>query len=100
MGGFSAEVRKRAQSLRSGLPLASFAGSRRAADQELELLVRRLAQRGLVEYRFGRAPKNDDVIIEPQVAGYWPRTPKLRTAETIILSRFAYLRRRGNDMVL
>jgi hypothetical protein len=100
LGSFSAEARKRAQSLRSGLPLASFAGSRRAADQELELLVRRLAQRGLLEFRFGRVPKKDDVIIEPQVAGYWPRTPKLRTAETIILSRFAYLRRRGNDMVL
>jgi hypothetical protein len=32
--------------------------------------------------------------------GYWPQTPKLRDSETIVLSRFAYMRRRGSDMVL
>jgi SagB-type dehydrogenase family enzyme len=100
LGKFSAEVRKRAQGLRSGLPLALFAGSRRTADQELELLVRRLAQRGLLEYRFGRLRKKDDVVIEPQVADYWPQTPKLNAGTTLALSRFAYLRRRGNEMVL
>jgi SagB-type dehydrogenase family enzyme len=100
LGNFSEEARKRAHSLRSGLPLASFAGSRRAADQELARLVRRLAQRGLLEYRFGRVRKTDDVIIEPQMAGYWPRTPKLSAAATLVLSRFAYLRRRGNEMIL
>jgi SagB-type dehydrogenase family enzyme len=42
----------------------------------------------------------DQVVIEPQVADYWPRTPKLGEAEIIVLSRFAYLRRRGNEMVL
>jgi SagB-type dehydrogenase family enzyme len=100
LGNFGAEARKRAHDLRSGLPLALLAGSRRTADQELELLVRRLAQRGLLEYRFGPARKNDTVIIEPQVADYWPRAPKLAAAETIVLSRFAYLRRRGNEMIL
>jgi SagB-type dehydrogenase family enzyme len=53
-----------------------------------------------LEYRFGRARKKDDVVIEPQVADYWPRTPKLSIAATLVLSRFAYLRRRGNEMVL
>jgi SagB-type dehydrogenase family enzyme len=100
LGKFSAEARRRAEGLYSGLPLASFGGSRRAADRELELLVRRLAQRGLLEYRCGRARKKDDVVIEPQAADYWPRAPKLDAAETIVLSRFAYLRRRGNEMVL
>jgi SagB-type dehydrogenase family enzyme len=100
LGKFSVEARKRAQGLRAGLPLASFAGSRRAADQELELLVRRLGQRGLLEYRLGHTRKRDAVVIEPQVADYWPRTPKLSTAARLVLSRFAYLRRRGNEMVL
>ena len=35
-----------------------------------------------------------------KLADYWPRTPKLGNAETLVLSRFAYLRRRGNEMVL
>ena len=100
LGYFSEEVCRRAHELRSGLPLASFAGNRRAADQELERLVRRLAQHGLLEYRFGAVRKNDDVIIEPQMAVYWPRTPKLSPGATLVLSRFAYLRRRGNEMVL
>jgi hypothetical protein len=100
LGKFSAAAGKRAQELRTGLPLASFASSR-TVDQEIDLLVRRLAQRGLLEYRLGRArDERDQVVIEPQVPDYWPRTPKLGDAETIVLSRFAYLRRRGNEMVL
>jgi SagB-type dehydrogenase family enzyme len=100
LGHFSEEVCRRADELRSGLPLASFAGTRRAADQELERLVRRLAQHGLLEYRFGAVRKKDDVIIEPQMALYWPRTLKLSPGATLVLSRFAYLRRRGNEMIL
>jgi SagB-type dehydrogenase family enzyme len=100
LGKFSAEARKRALDLRSGLPLASFVGSRRAADRELELLVRRLAERGLLEYRLGRTRGKDEIVIEPQLAGYWPRTPKLKASEALVLSRFAYLRRRGDEMVL
>jgi SagB-type dehydrogenase family enzyme len=60
-----------------------------------------LAQRGLLEYRFGPArAKTDQVVIEPQVPDYWPRTAKLGNSDVIALSRFAYLRRRGNEMVL
>ncbi len=100
LGKFSAAAGKRAQELRTGLPLASFA-SGRTVDKEIDLLVRRLAQRGLLEYRLGRArDERDQVVIEPQVPDYWPRAPKLGDAETIVLSRFAYLRRRGNEMVL
>jgi SagB-type dehydrogenase family enzyme len=98
LGKYTGATCKRAQELRSGLPLASFETSRRATDKEIELLVRRLAQRGLMEYRLGRS--RDEVVIEPQVADYWPRIPKLDGSETLVLSRFAYLRRRGNDMVL
>jgi SagB-type dehydrogenase family enzyme len=87
--------------LRSGLPLASFAGGRSNADKELELLVRRLARRGLLEYRLSRSQSDDDLlVIEPQVADYWPQTPALGDADTVVLSRFAYMRRRGNDMLL
>jgi SagB-type dehydrogenase family enzyme len=39
-------------------------------------------------------------VIEPQVPDYWPRTPPLGNSDVLVLSRFAYMRRRGNDMVL
>jgi SagB-type dehydrogenase family enzyme len=100
LGKFNASVAKRALELRTGLALASFAAGR-AADKEIDLLVRRLAQSGLLEYRFGHPrSKTDQVVIEPQVADYWPHPPKLGNKEVIALSRFAYLRRRGNEMVL
>ena len=95
LGRFSPAIGGRAQELRTGLPLASFATGR-AADKEISLLVQRLARTGLLEYRFGspRADK-DQVVIEPQVPDYWPRTSKLGNSDVIVLSRFAYLRRRG-----
>ena len=64
-------------------------------------MIRRLARHGLLEYRLGRSPNGaDQVVIEPQVADYWPRTPPLGNADVLVLSRFAYMRRRGNEMVL
>ena len=47
-----------------------------------------------------RANGKDQIVIEPQVPDYWPRTPQLREADAVVLSRFAYMRRRANDMVL
>ena len=92
---------ERAKQLRSGLPLDALESGSRTADRETDLLVRRLARRGLLEYRLAH-PHNDEdqVVIEPQLADYWPKMTKLGDAETIVLSRFAYLRRRGNEMVL
>jgi SagB-type dehydrogenase family enzyme len=100
LGTFSAGAAERAQQLRTGLPLASFASGQNI-DKEIDLLVRRLARRGLLEYRL-RQPQNDEdqVVIEPQIADYWPQTPPLDNADALVLSRFAYMRRRGNDMVL
>jgi SagB-type dehydrogenase family enzyme len=105
LGTFSAAAAERAQHLRAGLPLASIASSTRTIDKEILLLVRRLALRGLLEYRLGRSRgdrdrREDQVVIEPQVPGYWPQAPQLGVADVLVLSRFAYLRRRGNDMVL
>jgi len=101
LGKFSAGAMKRAQDLRTGLPLTAFAHLDRAVDKEVDLLVRRLARSGLLEYRLGHErDKTDRVVIEPQLPDYWPQTPKLGAAETVVLSRFAYLRRRGNEMVL
>jgi SagB-type dehydrogenase family enzyme len=101
LGRFSAGAVDRAQNLRSGLPLDSFVAGSRNLDQEIDLLVRRLARSGFLEYRLGRpGDDKDQVVIEPQVSDYWPRTPKLGDTETVVLSRFAYLRRRGNEMVL
>ncbi|HLN10652.1 MAG TPA: SagB family peptide dehydrogenase [Xanthobacteraceae bacterium] len=101
LGTFSPGAAKRAQELRTGVPLQSFASDCSDVDRETKLLVRRLAGHGLLEYGFGRSPDGDDqVVIEPQVADYWPQTPELDNADVLVLSRFAYLRRRGNDMVL
>lgn len=104
LGQFSAGLAEQVQNLRTGLPLASFVSGRQPIDKEVELLVRRLALHGLLEYRLGRSGNRgdqgeDQVVIEPQVPDYWPQAPQLGAA-VLVLSRFAYLRRRGNDMVL
>ncbi len=101
LGKFSAGAAKRARDLRTGLPLTSFSPDGSPVDREIDLLVRRLARHGLLEYRLARARSDEDIIvIEPQTADYWPQTPKLGATDTVILSRFAYLRRRGSDLVL
>ena len=101
LGRFSADAAERAQDLRTGLPLAAFASGSREVDQEIQVLVRRLARRGLLEYHLQRSRSDEDlVVIEPQVADYWPATPQLDNADVLVLSRFAYMRRRGNEMVL
>ena len=101
LGKFSADASDRARQLRTGLPLRSFVSGRNAVDKEIDVLARRLARRGLLEYRLGRENgAKVQVIIEPQMPDYWPRTPKLGGAERIALSRFAYMRRRGNEMIL
>ena len=99
LGSYGAAAAKRARELGTGLRLAAFA-SDRSVDQEIDRLVRRLARRGLLEYRVGARDGADQVVIEPQMADYWPRTPPLGDADILVLSRFAYLRRRGNDLVL
>jgi SagB-type dehydrogenase family enzyme len=101
LGTFTAYAAARAQNLRTGLPLASFMSNTRNIDKEIKLLVRRLARHGLLEYRLGRSRIGEDlVVIEPQIPDYWPRTPQLGDADALVLSRFAYMRRRGNEMVL
>ena len=63
-------------------------------------MVRRLARHGLLEYALGRPRGKDQVVIEPQLPDYWPQTSALGDADVLVLSRFAYMRRRGNEMVL
>jgi SagB-type dehydrogenase family enzyme len=101
LGKFSADATAHAGELRNGLPLSSFAPDRGPVEKEIDLLVRRLARRGLLEYRLGHTRDGkDQVVIEPQGPDYWPQAPKLGDDETVVLSRFAYLRRRGGEMVL
>jgi SagB-type dehydrogenase family enzyme len=101
LGTFSADTADRAQDLRAGLPLDSFAAVGREVDNEIHLLVRRLARLGLLEYRLARSRNGkDQVVIEPQLPDYWPWAPQLGNDDVIVLSRFAYMRRRGNEMVL
>jgi SagB-type dehydrogenase family enzyme len=101
LGKYSANAMGRAQQLRGGLRLDSFVAGSNSVDKEIEALVRRLARHGLLEYPLVDPRKGHDlVVIEPQVADYWPRTPKVERGDKIVLSRFAYLRRRGGEMVL
>ena len=100
LGKFSAEAAERAKRLHVGLPLSTFASGNRETDKEVLILVRRLAGRGLIEYRLGRSQNEDLVVIEPQLPDYWPRLAQLGNADTLALSRFAYMRRRANEMVL
>jgi SagB-type dehydrogenase family enzyme len=101
LGKFNAGAAARAQDLRVGLPLDALASDGAPIAQELHRLVARLAGHGLLEYRLARSRDGkDDIVIEPQVADYWPQTSQLRDADFLVLSRFAYLRRRGSDMVV
>ena len=100
LGHLSPAAMERARGLTDGLPLAFFAG-KSAIAREVDALARRLVRHGLLEYRLAFPRDGRDlVVIEPQVAEYWPRRGKLRESDTVVLSRFAYLRRRGNEMVL
>jgi SagB-type dehydrogenase family enzyme len=100
LGGYARSVADSLHDLRAGVPLAAFA-SGRAHIRELGPLALRLAKHGLMEF-FLEAPRNhqDEVVIEPQTADYWPATARLGNADVVVLSRFAYMRRRGNAMVL
>ena len=108
LGQFSQAAAERARNLKTGLPLAALASPRKAIDKELAILTRRLAARGLLEFRLARPGRggargridHDQVIIEPQAADYWPRLAPVRDTDTLALSRFAYVRRRAEDMVL
>ena len=99
-GQFGAGAADGAQELRRGVPLGSFTSERRSVEKEIHLLVRRLARHGLLEYSLGRPHGEDQVVIEPQLPDYWPQTPPLGNADVLVLSRFAYMRRRANEMVL
>jgi SagB-type dehydrogenase family enzyme len=90
----------RAQAFAEGSPVASFSPARKPADQTIEALARHLARSGLLEYALAPKGGDDVVAIEPQTPDYWPEIAKLGNADTLVLSRFAYLRRRGSDLVL
>ncbi len=101
LGTFSPTGASRVQDLRIGLPLRSLVSSRRDVDRQIYQLVRRLARRGLLEYPVRRArSKDDDVVLEPQAADYWPGSLPIQDDDLLVLSRFAFLRRRGDTMVL
>ena len=100
LGHLSPAAMARARDLTDGLSLAFLAG-KSAIAREVDGLVRRLGRHGLLEYRLGFPGDAQAIaVIEPQVAEYWPQRARLRESDTVVLSRFAYLRRRGNEMVL
>jgi SagB-type dehydrogenase family enzyme len=100
LGNISPASVTRAEGFGEGLELASFSPARKPADKEIELLARRLARCGFLEYQLVPARGGTVAAIEPQIPTYWPEIAKLGNSDTVALSRFAYLRRRGNDLVL
>ena len=94
LGKFSARILERAQGLRDGLPLAVLTRARSKTGKEIGQLVRQLARSGLLEFCLGQ-----EVVIEPQMPDYWPRITQLGNADVLVLSRFAYMRRRSQDLV-
>jgi SagB-type dehydrogenase family enzyme len=102
LGKFSPAAAKRAQRLSGpGVPLDPRAFKADAVDKEIGVLIERLARRGLLEYRLGSTKDSAGlVVIEPQMPDYVPRLPKLAASDRLVLSRFCYLRRRGDEMIL
>jgi SagB-type dehydrogenase family enzyme len=101
LGKFSARAAQCARTLRRGLPLRSLASGRSRAGNDADRLVRQLARAGLLEFSLGKSRDGvEQAVIEPQMPDYWPRTPPLDNADALVLSRFAYMRRRGHDLVL
>jgi SagB-type dehydrogenase family enzyme len=101
LGVFSVVAAQRAQKLRGGLPVSILSPGDQTSDSELHVMVQRLARHGLLEYLFKRGPVFcDSVVIEPQVADYWPTASLLEGSDLLVLSRFAYIRRRTNELVL
>ncbi len=96
LGAFGDDAASWTKKLSAGIPTSAVD----AGDKVLKLLVGRLATRGLLEFRLSASSREELAVIEPQVADYWPQTPMLRDADRLVLSRFAYLRRRGVDLVL
>jgi SagB-type dehydrogenase family enzyme len=101
LGTLGADAAARAQELGNGLALDAISAAASDSDKELNRLVRRLAAHGFLEYRLARGSDGaDEAVIEPQMPDYWPRLPVLDDADVLVLSRFAYLRRRADDLVL
>jgi SagB-type dehydrogenase family enzyme len=100
IGNISPGSVARAKGFGEGLAVTSFSPARKPADREIELLARRLARSGFLEYQLMPPRGGAVAAIEPQIPDYWPQIAKLGNSDMVALSRFAYLRRRGNDLVL
>jgi SagB-type dehydrogenase family enzyme len=99
LGEFGRSAADNLRDLRVGVPLVVASGGRNV--RGFGPLARRLAKQGLLEFCLKAARNREDqVVIEPQTADYWPGTARLDDADVVVLSRFAYIRRRGNEMVL
>src|ERR1700761_3329284 len=73
IGNISPGAVQRAQEFSTGLEVASFSPARKPADKEIELLARRLARSGFLEYQLVPPRGAAVAAIEPQIPGYWPQ---------------------------
>jgi len=101
LGKFSAAALRHATDLSAGRPLSGVGAYDAPEEKELRGLIQRLALHGLVEYQLSRGADGPGIVaIEPQMRDYRPNFQKLDGTRPYALSRFAYLRRRGEDLVL
>jgi len=101
VGQLSQAALARAGALAGGLMMAALVAPRTAVDAELAALLRRLARHGLIEYAVARTRGGEEeAVVEPQTPDYWPEAVDLDPGVTVALSRFAYMRRRGSDLVV
>lgn len=101
VGVFGVGAAEWLRKLRTGVPLRALATKEGRLNKEVDLLVSRLAALRMLEYRLDHPQHGGaSIVIEPQVGDYWPQMPPLKNVDTLLLSRFAYLRRRGNAMVI
>jgi SagB-type dehydrogenase family enzyme len=101
LGTFGAALAGRLPELQTGLPLGLLGSAPLSAGKELDLLVRRLASQRLLEFAISRKDGTDALaVVEPQTSDYWPEAANPGDADKVVLSRFAYMRRRGEHLVL
>lgn len=94
LGRFGAEAAER---VGAGLQYNDGLGEK----TEIAELVRRLSLCGMLEYRLARSEGDENLaIIEPQTRDYVPHITEVGDDDALALSRFAYIRRRGGDIVL
>ncbi len=102
LGAPSGRAQKSLLSLARGLAFGAISDKKSPVAAEILAVVRQLARSGLLEYAHIAAgsPTRDVLVIRPQTAEYWPDPPPVARDCRLILSRFAFIRRRQSQIIV